>query len=234
MELAATLPSPTAKPQEDYKLRLSPKAQEDYRLVCNAIGGNQRAYASLMDRYRGAIFHLMLKMVNNREDANDLTMEAFGKAFHKLESYAPRYAFSTWLFKIAINNCIDHVRKKRLKMLSIDDPIEPGGDHDYSGNIPSGAHDPEEEYIRTQRIELMQYVVSELRQKYRLMIELRFFEELSYEEIARELNIPLGTVKAQLFRAKELIFNQLQKPGAQAYLDMKRQPRKRRRQRVKN
>ena len=205
--------------KEKTKSNLSSRAQEDYEYVLRAIDGDQRAYAVLMDRYRNSIFHMMLKMVNNREDADDLTLEAFGKAFNKLPSYAPRYAFSTWLFKIAINNCIDHIRKKRLHLLSIDDPIEPNSDHDYSSNIRSGALDPEERFIRKQRVMLMRTVLGKLSIKYRLMIELRFFEELSYDEIARELDIPLGTVKAQLFRAKEILFNLLQKPGAKAYLD---------------
>ncbi len=198
---------------------LSPRAQEDYEFVQQAILGSQKAYTVLLERYRNSIYHMMLKMVNNREDADDLTLEAFGKAFSKLPSYAPRYAFSTWLFKIAINNCIDHIRKKRLHLLSIDDPIEPNSDHDYSSNIRSGNLDPEECFIRNQRVKLMRNVLGKLSLKYRLMIELRFFEELSYEEIARELEIPLGTVKAQLFRAKEILFNLLQQPSARAYLD---------------
>ncbi len=206
---------------------LSPRAQEDYKMVQLAIQGDQKAYATLMERYRSSIFHMMLKMVNNREDADDLTLEAFGKAFNKLPSYEPRYAFSTWLFKIAINNCIDHIRKKRLHLLSIDDPIEPNGAHDYSNNIKSGALDPEERFIRKQRVNLMRTVLTKLNMKYRLMIELRFFEELSYDEIAKELDIPLGTVKAQLFRAKEILYNLLQQPGAKAYLDnTTRKPKK--------
>ena len=198
---------------------LSPQAQADYRLVLSAIDGDQRAYAKLMDRYRNSIYHMMYKMVSNREDADDLTLEAFGKAFNKLPSYTPRYAFSTWLFKIAINNCIDYIRKKRLHLLSIDDPIEPDGDHDYSSNLKASILDPEEKFIRAQRVELMQEILQKLNLKYRLMIELRFFEELSYDEIARELDIPLGTVKAQLFRAKEIMYNYLQQPGASAYLE---------------
>ena len=213
---------------------LSPRAQEDYELVLQAIDGKQKAYAILMDRYKSSIYHMMLKMVNNREDADDLALEAFGKAFNKLPSYAPRYAFSTWLFKIAINNCIDHIRKKRLHLLSIDDPIEPDGDHDYSSNIRSTALNPEENFIRNQRLKLMRSMLEKLSLKYRLMIELRFFEELSYEEIACELDIPLGTVKAQLFRAKEILFNLLQSPQAKAHLEnTKRRPKPGRKKKVK-
>ena len=103
--------------------------------------------------------------------------------------------------------------------LSIDDPIEPDGDHDYSSNLRASILDPEEKFIRAQKVELMQEILQKLNLKYRLMIELRFFEELSYDEIAKELDIPLGTVKAQLFRAKEIMYNYLQQPGASAYLE---------------
>jgi len=201
------------------KRSLSVRAQEDYSQVLEAIDGNQKAYEKLMNRYRHSVFHMMLKMVNNRDDAEDLTLEAFGKAFNKLTSYEPRYAFSTWLFKIAINNCIDYIRKKRLHLLSIDDPLEPHGTHDYSNNLKASTLDPEEIFIREQKLDMIRALMDNLSEKYRLMIELRFFEELSYDEIARELDIPLGTVKAQLFRAKEIMYNHLQNPGAKAYIE---------------
>lgn len=185
---------------------LSDRAVEDYEIVQRAVHyKEERAYAELMNRYKEAIFNMMLKMVHNREDADDLTLEAFGKAFSKLATYTPRYAFSTWLFKIAINNCIDFIRKKKLNMLSIDDPIESESGQDFSSNLRSGSLDPEQKYIRDQKLMLMRSFLRQLNPKYRLMIELRFFEELTYDEIAKELDIPLGTVKAQLFRAKELL-----------------------------
>ncbi|MBP7274383.1 MAG: sigma-70 family RNA polymerase sigma factor [Saprospiraceae bacterium] len=201
------------------KPAISAKVSDDFELIQRAIEGDQRSYATLMERYRNSIFHTMLKMVNNREDADDLTLEAFGKAFNKLPTYAPRYAFSTWLFKIAINNCIDYIRKKKLNLLSIDQPFEPEGVQDYANSIRATVPDPEESVIREQKVALMRDIIGKLSQKYRLMIELRYFEEMSYEEIAAELDIPLGTVKAQLFRAKEIIFDYLQMPGAQAYID---------------
>lgn len=220
---------------------LSAKAYEDYVLVLKAIEGDQRSYAVLMDRYKQSIYLTMLKMVNNREDADDLTLEAFGKAFNKLPSYAPRYAFSTWLFKIAINNCIDYIRKKRLHLLSIDEPMSMASKangsssssvQEFSHNIRAVVPDPEQEVIREQRVALMRDIIGRLSEKYRQMIELRFFEELSYEEIAEELDLPLGTVKAQLFRAKELLYGYLQSPGAQAYIE--ELPRKERRKMANN
>ena len=201
---------------------LSPKASEDYILVQAAIGGDQRAFSTLLNRYRSSVYNHLLKMVRNPDDAEDLTLEAFGKAFNKLSTYAPHFAFSTWLFKIAVNNCIDHIRKKRLHFLSIDQPFEPGGEKDFTGTIRTFARNPEEEVIRKQKLQMVKRSIKDLSHKYRLMIELRYYEELSYEEIANELQIPLGTVKAQLFRAKEMLFGIMQKPGHAAYLETTR------------
>lgn len=194
---------------------LSDRALEDYELVCKAVDdNNQLAYAELLDRYRDSIYHTMFKMVHNHDDAEDLTIEAFGKAFRKLYTYTPNFAFSTWLFKIATNNGIDFLRKKRLKMLSIDDPLEKNGEQDFSNNLKSSTLDPEERYIRQQRKHIMRTLLNKLTDKYRIMIELRFFAELSYQEIADELKLPIGTVKAQLFRAKELLYDVLNKNDA--------------------
>jgi len=103
--------------------RKTDRAQQDNELVMLAINGDQRSYGKLMARYRDSIFFMIQKMVNNRDDAEDLTIEAFGKAFNNLGKYSPDYAFSTWLYRIAINNCIDFIRKKRLETFSLDEPV---------------------------------------------------------------------------------------------------------------
>jgi RNA polymerase sigma-70 factor (ECF subfamily) len=184
---------------------LSDKAKRDYMLVKKATGGDQKAYAELLDRYRDAIYYMLLKMVNNASDAEDLTIEAFGKAFKNLNQYAPNYAFSTWLFKIATNNCIDFIRKKKANHVSLDHDDEEYemATHEVQATVP----DPEETLINQQKAILMRNVVTKLKPRYRKLIELRYFNELSYEEIADELELPIGTVKAQLFRARELLFN---------------------------
>lgn len=198
---------------------LSERALEDYQLVCRAVEENdQLAYADLMDRYRDSIFHTMLKMVHNRDDADDLTIEAFGKAFRKLNTYTPTYAFSTWLFKIATNNCIDFIRKKRMKTLSIDEPMGDDDSKDYSNNLKAKSLDPEERFIRQQRSKILRELLERLSEKYRRMIELRYFDELSYQEIADKLDLPIGTVKAQLFRAKELLLDVLKASKAKRVL----------------
>ena len=187
---------------------LTEKALRDYKLVQRAIEhGDQQAYADLMKNYRDSLYFMLLKMTNNPHDAEDLTIEAFGKAFKKLHQYTPDYAFSTWLFKIASNNCIDFIRKKKKYTFSIDqnfDDDEKGTE--LAGKIPSETLDPEEEMVKKQKIKLMHEVVEKLKPHYRTLIELRYFKEFSYDEIAQELNLPLGTVKAQLFRAREFLY----------------------------
>lgn len=186
---------------------LSEKAQYDYRLVLSAINGSQKSYEELFKRYKDAIFFMLLKMVNNKNDAEDLTFEAFGKAFRNIKQYSPKYAFSTWLFKIASNNCIDFLRKKKGNTISIDGRDD--SENERTIPLESNTLNPEQEFIKDQKAKIMRNEVSRLKERYRRLIELRYFEEFSYEEIAKELNLPIGTVKAQLFRARELLFNTL-------------------------
>ena len=186
---------------------LSDKALKDYNLVKNAIDkGDQKAYAELMSRYKDSIYFMLLKMVNNRDDADDLTIEAFGKAFKNIRQYTPDYAFSTWLFKIATNNCIDFIRKKRKQTFSIDKGIETDDGGELNVDIRSSQPDPEENMMKKQKVLMMRDVVERLKPRYRKLVELRYFQERSYEEIAEELSLPLGTVKAQLFRAREFLY----------------------------
>lgn len=189
---------------------LTHKAQRDHELVIAALDGNQDSYAELMNNYKDSLYFMLLKMTNNATDAEDLTIEAFGKAFKNIKSYSPKYAFSTWLFKIATNNAIDFIRKKKQRTLSIDKPYANKDEGpDISQNIESKGLDPEETFIKEQKIELMRGIVDKLKPHYRILVELRYFKEFSYDEIAKELDLPLGTVKAQLFRAREFLYNVL-------------------------
>lgn len=187
---------------------LTEKALRDYHLVRKAIdAGDQKAYADLLSFYKDSIYFMLLKMTNNPYDADDLTIEAFGKAFKKLHQYTPEYAFSTWLFKIASNNCIDFIRKKKKNTFSMDKGFDDEAGTELAQSIPSTSLDPEESFIKDQKIQVMREVVEKLKPHYRNLVELRYFKEYSYEEIAKELDLPLGTVKAQLFRAREFLFN---------------------------
>jgi len=187
----------------------SEKAAADFALVEEAKKGSEKAFAVLMNRYRDSIYFMLLKMVNNSYDADDLTIETFGKAFRNLDTYTPHYAFSTWLFKIATNNCVDFIRKKQMQPLIYD------GAHDENGNIAVTLRcdepDPEESLINRQKVETLKKVVNQMKPRYKKLIQLRYYKEFSYEEIAAEMQIPIGTVKAELYRAKTLLCNILTK-----------------------
>jgi RNA polymerase sigma factor (sigma-70 family) len=180
-------------------------AKNDFQLVLKAKEGSQKAFADLMQRYKDSIYFMSLKMVNNKEDAMDITVETFAKAFEKLDKYQPEYAFSTWLFRVATNNCIDFLRKKKLNTVSIDNMID--DDDDRPMQIKADTLNPEESSIKKQQSEELKLLVESLPPRYRNLLTLRYFDELSYEEIAQQLDLPLGTVKAQLFRAKYLLGN---------------------------
>ncbi len=189
---------------------LSPKAQIDYELVVKARDHqDEKAYAILLEKYKDSIFYMMLKMVKNQDDADDLTIEAFGKAFNRLHQYTPDYAFSTWLFKIATNNCIDFIRKKKMITFSIDKGFEDGEGNNSTFDIKENNLNPEEKFMRKQKIRIMREMVDHLKPRYKQLIVLRYFRELSYDEIAEATELPLGTVKAQLFRAREMLYNLL-------------------------
>jgi RNA polymerase sigma-70 factor (ECF subfamily) len=189
---------------------LSDKAKHDLSLVESAKTGNQAAYAELMDRYRESIYYMMFKMVKHSDDADDLTIEAFGKAFSRLDQYSPSFAFSTWLFKIASNNCIDFIRKKRIKVTSMDTGYTTNDGAVIFVDAKASTLDPEETIIQGQKVKHMRMLVSKLKPRYRVLVEKRYFEELSYEEISEELNLPLGTVKAQLFRARDFLASMME------------------------
>lgn len=180
-------------------------AERDLELVKQAIAGDQSAYASLLKAYKESIYYMMIKMVRNADDADDLTIEAFRKAFKRLDSFNPEYAFSTWLFRIASNNAIDFIRKKKkASTYSIDEDYN---DDDSRGvfEVKSADLNPEQELMKEQRIKEMHRIINILKPKYRQLIEMRYLKEMSYDEIATEMDLPLGTVKAQLFRARELM-----------------------------
>ncbi len=177
-------------------------------LIKQAIEGDESAYRQLLENYRGAIFNLLFKMVRNKEETEDLVQEAFMKAFKALPSFNEEYAFSTWLYKIAINNCIDHMRKKRLKTYSINKPVQ-SKDGELDREFPDTSMSPDKELLNEERTLLIEAAIDELPENYKVAIVLRHSKEKSYEEIAELLDIPLGTVKARIFRAREMLKKKL-------------------------
>ena len=182
---------------------LSDNAKIDLLNIQAAMKGNQKAFEKLFLRYKDAIFYFLLRIVNNRTDAEDLTLECFGKAFRNIDQYSTKYAFSTWLFRIASNTSIDFIRKKKKNIIKLETRDKSNmNSPSYESKTPS----PEQQIINKQNARYMRQKVSQLKDRYRILIELRYFKEYSYDEIAQELNLPIGTIKAQLFRARKLLF----------------------------
>jgi len=196
----------------DFKNNYLNNIRDDQELIEIAMKGEEKAFARLMVKYKDSIYLMLLKIVKNKNDAEDLTLEAFGKAFANLSFYSTEYAFSTWLYRIASNNCIDFLRKKKGTHFSLN--IE--SDIDYAENnskFRSTSPNPEERMIIKQKERILHNFILKLKPQYRTLINLRYFKEYTYDEIAKELDLPLGTVKVQLFRARNMLFNLVDKTG---------------------
>ena len=184
----------------------SEKAKRDYQLVLMAREkGDQQAYADLMRMYKEPVYLMLLKMTKNPADADDLTIEAFGKAFCQLHLYNPTNAFSTWLFSIASNNCLDFIRKQRMETVPISDMQTKSEGEVFEYPVPADTPNPEEAMMNEQRKQRLREFVGLLKPRYRDLVEMRYFDELSYEEIAERTKLPMGTVKIRLSRAKALL-----------------------------
>ena len=149
-------------------------------------------------------------MIHNKEEVEDLTQEAFIKAFSSLSSFNEEYAFSTWMYKIATNNTIDHIRKRKLQTFSINKSIE-SDENDYFFELPDTDPEPDQRLIASQRKKMLDDALHALPAKYRQVMVMRHVDEKEYSEIAKILKLPLGTVKAHIFRARELLYKQLKK-----------------------
>ena len=189
------------------------KAKRDYVLLRKALDHNdQQAYAELMRLYRDSIYYMLVRMVKNKDDAEDLTLMTFGKAFRYLDKYTPKYAFSTWLYRIALNNSIDFLRvKNNMPQYFEEDLYTSSTTSIIDKSEDNLQRTPEEEIIDKQRLQLLRAAVSELPDRYRRVIELRYYEDLAYEEIAERLSLTLSNVKIQIMRAKQMLA-ELMKP----------------------
>lgn len=182
--------------------------EEDIQLIARARGGDEIAFRTLLGKYERAVFSICLRMVRNRDEAADLAQDSFIKVFAMLERYNPSYAFSSWLFKITSNLCIDYLRKRRIETFAMDAPID-GEKGEIQRQYKAPDPDPEEEFIRKEKMQRLNEAIENLPPHYRIMLVLRHQENLSYEEIANSLDIPLGTVKARIHRAREMLKSSL-------------------------
>ena len=186
----------------------SASSLEDDALVSEALAGREDSYSKLVDKYQKPLYFHIRKMIKEVELVDDLVQEVFMKAFHNLNSYSNEYAFSTWIYRIATNHTIDYLRKKKLQTLSIDQPYKTK-DGDMEIQLPDESFSTDEPVMKKERKAIVQEAIDDLPEKYRLVIEMRHMEEKSYQEIAEILDHPLGTVKAHIFRARELLYKAL-------------------------
>ncbi|MBT3622005.1 MAG: sigma-70 family RNA polymerase sigma factor [Flavobacteriales bacterium] len=192
---------------EQMTSNLTEKGKRDLKLINRALeNGDPAAYNELMKLYRDPIYFMLYEKVGDQELAKDLTIESLGKAFKKLHLYTPSYAFSTWLYSVARNHCIDYLRKNKLPTISIDKMMIDEDGKRNTFDLISKDLNPEMMMEKKQRIAILRQIVDQLKPKYRVLVKLRYFKELSYEEIADTLDVPLGTVKAQLHRSREQLF----------------------------
>lgn len=186
----------------------SSSSLQDEKYVSEALKGDQKAYQKLTEKYRRPLYFHVAKMVKNTEQVEDLVQEAFIKAFNNLESYNSSYAFSTWLYRITTNHTIDYLRKKKLQTTSIDKPIKTR-DGELSFELPDNYSETDRQIIHKQRKQIITHAIENLPEKYRQVINMRHIEEYSYQEISDQLDLPLGTVKAHIFRAREMLYKAL-------------------------
>lgn len=202
------LPPPRPAQTDKITQRRLESRGEDSTFIHQALAGDQNAFSRLREKYHDAIYNLIYRMIREKEEVEDLTQEAFIKAFGSLSTFNDEYAFSTWLYKIATNNCIDYIRRKKLQTFSIDKPIE-SKESDFRFELPDTTYEADRDLIDRQRKKLLEEAINSLPLKYRQVIVMRHQEEREYQEIADLLKLPLGTVKAHIFRAREMLYKYL-------------------------
>lgn len=185
--------------------------EEIFLLVKRAKKGDELAFKDLMNKFNRSVYFLIYKMVKNEADAEDLTIEVFSKVFFNLDMYAETHSFSTWLFKIASNHAIDFLRRKKNKQrpVNIDEPINQ--ETNWFIELESDEPNPERQMIIKQHEQDIRKLIDILPEDIRRVIMLRVFEELSYKEIAEKIDQPIGTVKARLYRGRNLLTTILRK-----------------------
>lgn len=193
---------------DDEQYRLS--MQEDILVIEKIKSGDSNAFQHLQKKYSRLITSLIRKMIRNDDDIEDLVQDSFIKAFTAINSYQSDYAFSAWLYRIASNTCIDFLRRRRLQAFSID-KAHSNDDGDYHFEIPDSSFMPDTNVLDSERKKILDAALATLSPKYKKIIKMRHEDELDYQEIADKLNLPLGTVKAHLFRARKLLYKYLKK-----------------------
>ena len=184
--------------------------EEDFDAIRQVLAGNKSAFQHLQNKYVNIVSSLIRRMINDEDDVQDLTQDSFIKAYNALDSFQFQYSFSSWLYRIASNTCIDFLRKRRFKTVSINQPID-SSDDEYYMDIRDDSYSADDQVLANERKQILHDAIDKLPENYREIIKLRHEEEMDYKEISNKLNLPLGTVKAHLFRARKMLLEHLQK-----------------------
>lgn len=187
-------------------------AKEIATFIQNAKQGNQAAFTALLDIYWTEVYHFILKRTENETDTEDITIETFAKAFDKLNSYNEKFAFNTWLITIAKNVHIDLIRKRKASgFVNLDD------DDEYLFQTIADDDSIEDQLIYEQNLVTLKKCIKQLKPHYQQIIQLRYFQERSYNEIAEIINEPLNNVKIKLLRAKKLLTELIKNENQQEF-----------------
>lgn len=178
--------------------------REDAQLVERCLRGDEKAFEGLLNKYKASVYSICYRMVRNHSDAEDLSQEVFIRTFSVLDRYDPSYPFSSWLFRITSNLCIDFLRKAKGGTISLDKPVE-SSDGEMPRQLPSKDALPDREVESKEMMAVLEEAISTLPEHYKIIVLLRHQEQLSYAEISDNLGIPLGTVKARIHRARSYI-----------------------------
>jgi RNA polymerase sigma-70 factor (ECF subfamily) len=182
---------------------------EDAELIRKALAGDQRACRDLVRRYQRQVYSVLLRVVRRPEDAEDLAQETFVRMFRALDRYDPERPFTAWLFTIATRLGIDHLRRRRIQTFSLS-VTEPGSTEEHTIDVEDPGLKPDEITSHAEEEKRSQDLIDSLPEHYRIVVLLRHQQDLSYEEIAEALNLPLGTVKARIHRARALLKNRIE------------------------
>jgi RNA polymerase sigma-70 factor (ECF subfamily) len=175
---------------------------DDLKIIESCLLGNTQIFSRLIDNYKSMIYNLAYRMSNNPHEAEDISQEAFLRAYQSLARFNPSYKFSTWLYQITLNIIRDKFKRKEIDYVSLDTPVETD-DSEFYHQPADSTNNPEQIITRQEDVQEIQQAIYSLPLKYREVVVLRHLQDLSYSEISNILKLPSGTVKIRLYRARE-------------------------------
>ncbi|HRE58089.1 MAG TPA: sigma-70 family RNA polymerase sigma factor [Candidatus Kapabacteria bacterium] len=184
-------------------------AAQDHDVIRQVLAGDKDAYKFLQKKYTRLITSAVRRVIQKPSDVEDLVQETFIKAYLALTSYRAEYSFSAWLYRIASNACIDYLRKRRLPTFSIDKPVSGHDGGEYFVELPDLEEVADRKLMSDEKKKILDDAIAALPDKFRIVMKLRHEDDLDYQQIAETLDLPIGTVKAHLFRARKRLYDQL-------------------------